>query len=230
VQVVAVVMSQFVMARLVRDWAWWQVWLAAYVISGTLNQNLFCAQHEISHFLAFRKPLHNKLLALFGNLPLVVPVAVKFREYHHDHHIFLGVDGGDVDLPTVLESRFITGFFSKLFFTFVYLGIYAIRPLVVRPKAASEAPPAASRACVLAVGPAACMSGLWGGACAGTHTPVPRPAPERPPPVQPWPTLRTGCWCWAWMPACSTSGASSPWSTCWPARCWAAACTPWPVT
>lgn len=100
-QVIAVVVSQFVMARLVRDWAWWQVWLAAYVISGTLNQNLFCAQHEISHFLAFRKPLHNKLLALFGNLPLVVPVAVKFREYHHDHHIFLvrrvggwGVGGG----------------------------------------------------------------------------------------------------------------------------------------
>lgn len=29
------------------------------------------------------------MLALIGNLPLVVPVAVKFREYHHDHHIFL---------------------------------------------------------------------------------------------------------------------------------------------
>ncbi len=77
------------MAYLVRDWAWWKLWIAAYVVSGTLNQNLFCAQHEISHFLAFRKPLYNKILALVGNLPLVVPVAVKFREYHHDHHIFL---------------------------------------------------------------------------------------------------------------------------------------------
>lgn len=58
-------------------------------------QNLFCAQHEISHFLAFRKPAYNKALALFGNLPLVVPVAKKFREYHHDHHIFLvGPAGG----------------------------------------------------------------------------------------------------------------------------------------
>ena len=36
-----------------------------------------------------QKPAYNKWLALFGNLPLVVPVAVKFREYHHDHHIFL---------------------------------------------------------------------------------------------------------------------------------------------
>ena len=49
-----------------------------------------------------------------------------------------GVDGGDVDLPTVLESSWIAGFFSKLFFTFIYLAIYAVRPLIVRPKAISE--------------------------------------------------------------------------------------------
>ncbi|EFN56445.1 hypothetical protein CHLNCDRAFT_57665 [Chlorella variabilis] len=138
-QVVTVVACQFIMAALVRDWAWWKLAVAAYVVSGTLNQNLFCAQHEISHFLAFKKPLYNKVLALVGNMPLVVPVAVKFREYHHDHHIFLGVDGGDVDLPTVLESSWIAGFFSKLFFTFIYLAIYAVRPLIVRPKAITAA-------------------------------------------------------------------------------------------
>lgn len=80
---------QMVMAVAVRNLPWWQVVAAAYLISGTANQNLFCAQHEISHFLAFRKPSYNKLLALFSNLVLAVPVAVKFREYHHDHHLFL---------------------------------------------------------------------------------------------------------------------------------------------
>jgi len=50
---------------------------------------LHCPPPPRSHFLAFKKPSYNKLLALFGNLPLVVPVAKKFREYHHDHHIFL---------------------------------------------------------------------------------------------------------------------------------------------
>ena len=49
-----------------------------------------------------------------------------------------GVDGGDVDLPTVFESSWIVGFFSKVFFTFIYLAIYAVRPLLVRPKAPSE--------------------------------------------------------------------------------------------
>lgn len=54
VQVIAVVLTQFSMAYAVRDWAWWKLWIVAYVVSGTLNQNLFCAQHEISHFLAFK--------------------------------------------------------------------------------------------------------------------------------------------------------------------------------
>jgi len=131
----SVVVTQFVMAYLVRSWSWWLVGVLSYVVSGTLNQNLFCAQHEISHCLAFRKPSHNKLLALVANMPLVVPVAVKFREYHHDHHLFLGVDGGDVDLPTVLESSYVQGVVMKILYGFVYLIIYGVRPLIVRPKA-----------------------------------------------------------------------------------------------
>jgi sphingolipid delta-4 desaturase len=127
------------MAYIVKDWPWWQLWIAAYVISGTFNQNLFTAQHEISHFLAFRKPFYNKLLALAANLPLIVPVAVKFREYHHDHHLFLGVDGGDVDLPTVFESTWITSTLSKAVYGFFYILVYGVRPLVVRPKNISTA-------------------------------------------------------------------------------------------
>ena len=58
-----------------------------------------------SHFLAFKKPSYNKLLALFGNLPLVVPVAKKFREYHHDHHIFLVRPGLVVEGGLLEEQR-----------------------------------------------------------------------------------------------------------------------------
>ncbi len=135
-QVLSVVVAQFVVAYAVRGWSWGVVAILSYVVGGTLNQNLFCAQHEISHCLAFKKPSHNKILALVANMPLVVPVAVKFREYHHDHHLFLGVDGGDVDLPTVLESTWIRGLGMKLMYGFVYLVIYGVRPLLVRPKQA----------------------------------------------------------------------------------------------
>ncbi len=79
IQVIAVVFAQFVIARHVRDWSWLAILPLSYVLSGTLNQNLFCAQHEISHCLAFKKPVYNHYLALFANMVLVVPMAVKFR-------------------------------------------------------------------------------------------------------------------------------------------------------
>eukprot|EP00887_Chlorella_sp_A99_P004329 scaffold15.g4329.t1 len=132
--VTGVVLAQFALAWWSRSWSWGWVLLTGWLLSGTLNQNLFTAQHEVSHFLAFRSPNLNRLLALFANLPLIIPVAVKFREYHHDHHLFLGVDGGDVDLPTAWEAKFVRNKFTKLIFNFVYLCIYGARPLLVRPK------------------------------------------------------------------------------------------------
>ena len=76
-------------AFLVRDAPWWKVWLAAYAIGGTASQNLFCAQHELSHFLAFKKPIYNRLLSFASNCPLVVPMATAFRKYHQEHHSHL---------------------------------------------------------------------------------------------------------------------------------------------
>ncbi len=89
VQVVTVMAVQIVMAYAVKDSAWWKVMVAAYVVSGTASQNLFTAQHELSHFLAFRKPLYNKILSLASNCPLVVPMATSFRKYHQEHHSHL---------------------------------------------------------------------------------------------------------------------------------------------
>lgn len=53
--------------------------LAAYVIGATANQNLFLAIHEISHNLAFKDPLANRLFAVFANLPIGVPYSAAFR-------------------------------------------------------------------------------------------------------------------------------------------------------
>ena len=88
-QVVAVMAVQIAMAYAVKDAPWWKVLVAAYVVSGTASQNLFTAQHELSHFLAFRKPLYNRILSLASNCPLVVPMATSFRKYHQEHHSHL---------------------------------------------------------------------------------------------------------------------------------------------
>lgn len=89
VQVAAVTLLQITCAVLLRNAAWWKVFLAAWTIGGTLSQNLFTAQHELSHFLAFRKPIYNRILSLVSNCPLVVPMAAEFRKYHQEHHSHL---------------------------------------------------------------------------------------------------------------------------------------------
>ncbi|KAG6877356.1 hypothetical protein C0992_010190, partial [Termitomyces sp. T32_za158] len=77
--------------------------LAAYILGGTANHNLFLAIHEITHNLAFRGIAPNRLLAVFANLPIAVPYAAAFKGYHIEHHKFLGHDGIDTDLHTRLE-------------------------------------------------------------------------------------------------------------------------------
>lgn len=56
--------------------------LAAYLIGGTANQNLFLAIHEITHNLAFRGIKQNRLFAMFANLPIGIPYAMMFKKYH----------------------------------------------------------------------------------------------------------------------------------------------------
>lgn len=89
VQVMLVMLIQLAMAYYVRSLPWWKVLVVAYTVSGTCNQNLLSAQHEISHFLALKKPFWNKVLAVASNCPIVVPMATKFRQYHQEHHSHL---------------------------------------------------------------------------------------------------------------------------------------------
>lgn len=85
----SVTLCQIVLAYLVRDASWSTILVLGYVISGTCNQNLFCAQHELSHFLALKNPAHNKIISILSNCPLVVPSATTFRKYHQEHHSHL---------------------------------------------------------------------------------------------------------------------------------------------
>ncbi|CAH7687508.1 fatty acid desaturase-domain-containing protein [Phakopsora pachyrhizi] len=116
--------------------AWsWRFFLTAYLIGGTANQNLFLAIHEITHNLAFRKILPNKLLAIFANLPIGVPYSMLFKSYHIEHHRYLGEDGIDTDLPTKLELICLQNVFGKAFFATFQIFFYALRPgLVKSPK------------------------------------------------------------------------------------------------
>lgn len=109
----------------------WPFLLTAYVIGATANQNLFLAIHEISHNLAFKSPLANRLFAIVANLPIGIPYSAAFRPYHLTHHKSLGVDGLDTDLPTALEAWFLDSIAGKAFFCTFQILFYALRPMMV---------------------------------------------------------------------------------------------------
>jgi len=106
--------------------------LAAYVVGGTANQNIFLAIHEITHNLAFKGIKANKCLAIVANLSIGVPYAIAFKGYHIEHHRFLGEDGIDTDLPTRLEAILLNNVAGKTFFATFQLLFYALRPGFVR--------------------------------------------------------------------------------------------------
>jgi sphingolipid delta-4 desaturase len=94
----------------------WKFLALAYAVGGTCNQNIFLAIHEITHNLAFKKILPNKLLAMVANLAIGVPYAMAFKGYHIEHHKFLGEDGIDTDLPSKLEAIVLNNVAGKTFF------------------------------------------------------------------------------------------------------------------
>ncbi|PPR04779.1 hypothetical protein CVT24_007095 [Panaeolus cyanescens] len=106
--------------------------LTAYAIGGTANHNLFLAIHEITHNLAFPGIAPNKLLAIFANLPIGIPYSAAFKQYHIEHHKFMGQDGIDTDLPTRLELICLNNVLGKVFFATFQILFYALRPTFVR--------------------------------------------------------------------------------------------------
>ena len=78
---VSVLALQIFIAYILRDTPFfsWKFWALAYVVGATANQNQFLAIHEISHNLAFKSPLANRLLAMVANLPIGIPYSASFR-------------------------------------------------------------------------------------------------------------------------------------------------------
>ncbi len=136
IQFVLTVFVQIFMAYLVRNSSWTELLILTYVVSGTLNHSLSVGLHEISHNLAFgpHRPLMNRLLGYFSNLPMGVPAFVTFKKYHRDHHKYLGVQSYDPDLPTRFEAKLFSSTFGKIIYVALLPLLYSIRPIIMMPK------------------------------------------------------------------------------------------------
>lgn len=130
---------QLLSLLIVKDLPWIWVMLSAYCIGGTINHSLMLAIHEIAHNLAFghSKPLFNRALGIFTNLPICLPFSVAFKGYHLEHHRYQGDEKLDTDIPTDIEAKLFCTTAGKTLWMMLQPIFYAFRPLVTYPKTPS---------------------------------------------------------------------------------------------
>ncbi|XP_005113432.1 sphingolipid delta(4)-desaturase DES1 [Aplysia californica] len=131
------VISQLFLVWLVKDCSWWTVTLFAYGIGACFNHSLGAAIHEIGHNLAFghgKRAWWNRVLSIWCNLPLGVPMAITYKKYHADHHRYLGEEMQDVDIPTRLEAWLFRRPITKLIWVIIHPALHGIRPFYKSPK------------------------------------------------------------------------------------------------
>jgi sphingolipid delta-4 desaturase len=109
------------------DAPWWLVVAVAYVVGSVANHWNGVVMHEAAHNLAAPGGnLPNRLVALFANLPILVPSAMSFRRYHLDHHTWLGVERLDNDLPLRREVQLVGTSAPRKFVWLVFYSLFAV--------------------------------------------------------------------------------------------------------
>jgi len=128
------VVGQVAVSILLKNASWGMIFLVAYCFGGFATHALVLAMHEISHNLAFSKPLYNRFLGIYANVATVFPHFSMFQRYHMEHHQYQGVEGIDTDVPSVWEGRTFTNAFLKTIWMIMQPLFYAFRPLFIKPK------------------------------------------------------------------------------------------------
>jgi sphingolipid delta-4 desaturase len=111
-------------------WSWILMAVTAFAIGASIDDLLAICVHECCHGLVTTNSLTNKLLALLCNVGTPVPIAMGFRRYHSDHHVYQGSASKDPDMPLPWELKLIKGnFIHKLLWLTVYPIMYAVRAI-----------------------------------------------------------------------------------------------------
>ncbi|RGB38229.1 fatty acid desaturase-domain-containing protein [Rhizophagus diaphanus] len=122
--------AAYIFGRILLDWDWVMI-IYSYVIGGTMTQIYFAIIHEAAHCLTAPTRCQNRMVGLLANIALPLPLAMSFRRYHLEHHVFQGVSGIDPDLPLKWEMNLIRGnTLLKLLWLNLYPAIYLHRNIM----------------------------------------------------------------------------------------------------
>jgi len=86
---------------------WWLSILIAYTAGAFANHCLYVVIHDAAHRLIFRTRAANMLMAIFSDLPNIVPGAIGFGICHLKHHAHQGDYRRDADIASHWEARLI---------------------------------------------------------------------------------------------------------------------------
>lgn len=86
---------------------WPAALLLAYLVGAFANHCLYVVIHDATHRLIFRTRAANMLVAIFCDLPNLVPSAVGFATCHLKHHARQGDYYSDADIASHWEARLI---------------------------------------------------------------------------------------------------------------------------
>lgn len=115
---------------------WYTTIFMAYFFGGFINHSLGSSIHEVGHNLAFghKYPSANRFLSIFANLPMIIPIAISYRKYHHEHHRYLGHDVKDVDVPMTIEVWLFRNPLTKIIWLIINPFFQGMRPFCKSPK------------------------------------------------------------------------------------------------
>lgn len=125
--ILIVITIQFIIAHNIHNYQWYSLLLLSYWVGAVLNHWCAMAIHESSHNLVFHNVYMNRLFAIVCNFPMVFPGAMSFFRYHYLHHLYLGQEGSDNDLPSEWKITNINTTFRKFIWVtfFFFFGIFA---------------------------------------------------------------------------------------------------------
>ena len=108
---------------------WWVSMIIAYCIGAFANHCMYVIIHDATHNMVFTGKVWNKMVAIFADLPNLVPGAMGFNVYHLKHHAHQGDYDYDADLAGHWEAKFIGNkWYGKAFWLLFFPVFQVTRP------------------------------------------------------------------------------------------------------